>query len=93
MTVLEKIGSPPARLGGAALYDWDYLVQEDRAHRLIYTDPAIFEVEMNSHFRRHLDLSCARKRNSARERLHHPAHGPAAAYHRSRQRGKNPRAL
>ena len=50
MTSLEKIGEPPTRLGGTALYDWDYLVQEDRAHRLIYTDPAIFEVEMTQIF-------------------------------------------
>lgn len=50
MTVLEKIGPPPTRLGGTALYDWDYLVQEDRAHRLIYTDPAIFEAEMTNIF-------------------------------------------
>src|SRR5262249_41610933 len=41
MTALEKIGPSPTRLGGTALYDWDHLVQEDRAHRLIYTDPAI----------------------------------------------------
>ena len=40
MTALEKIGPSPTRLGGTALYDWDHLVQEDRAHRLIYTDPA-----------------------------------------------------
>ena len=40
MTALEKINAPPTRLGGTALYDWDHLVQEDRAHRLIYTDPA-----------------------------------------------------
>ena len=46
MTALEKIGAPPNRLGDTALYDWEYLVQEDRAHRLIYTDPAIFEAEM-----------------------------------------------
>ena len=50
MTSLEKIGEPPTRLGGAGLYDWDYLVQEDRAHRLIYTDPAIFEAEMTQIF-------------------------------------------
>ena len=50
MTALEKIGSPPTRLGGTALYDWEYLVQEDRAHRLIYTDPAIFEAEMTNIF-------------------------------------------
>jgi phenylpropionate dioxygenase-like ring-hydroxylating dioxygenase large terminal subunit len=32
------------------LYDWDELVQEDRAHRLIYTDPAIFTAEMTRIF-------------------------------------------
>ena len=46
MTALEKISGPPTRVSGTALYDWDYLVQEDRAHRLIYTDPAIFDEEM-----------------------------------------------
>src|SRR3984885_15106002 len=50
MTALEKIGAPPIRVGGTALYDWDSLVQEDRAHRLIYTDPAIFEAEMTHIF-------------------------------------------
>ena len=50
MTTLEKIGSAPNRLGATALYDWDYLVQEDRVHRLIYTDPAIFEAEMSNVF-------------------------------------------
>ena len=50
MTALEKISAPPAGVGGTALYDWDYLVQEDKAHRLIYTDPAIFEAEMTHIF-------------------------------------------
>ena len=50
MTALERISAPPTRLGGTALYDWDYLVQEDKAHRLIYTDPAIFEAEMTNIF-------------------------------------------
>src|SRR5512140_2332792 len=50
MTVLEKVGSMLNRLSGAPLYDWDELVQEDRAHRLIYTDPAIFEAEMTHIF-------------------------------------------
>ena len=59
MTALEKIGSPPTRLGGTALYDWDYLVQEDRAHRLIYTDPADFRSRDDAYFRRHLDVSRA----------------------------------
>ena len=75
MTALEKINAPPTRLGGTALYDWDYLVQEDRAHRLIYTDPAIFEAEMTQYLRRHLDLSGPRKRNPERQRFHHPTLG------------------
>src|ERR1700722_4098282 len=50
MTALEKINAPPTRVGGTALYDWDHLVQEDRAHRLIYTDPAIFETELTNIF-------------------------------------------
>ena len=50
MTALEKIGPTPERLGGTALYDWDHLVEEDRVHRLIYTDPAIFEAEMTHIF-------------------------------------------
>src|SRR3984885_6204084 len=50
MTALERISAPPAGVGGTALYDWDYLVQEDKAHRLIYTDPAIFEAEMTHIF-------------------------------------------
>jgi len=50
MTTLEKIGSAPSRLGATALYDWDHLVQEERVHRLIYTDPAIFEAEMTHVF-------------------------------------------
>jgi hypothetical protein len=31
-------------------YDWDWLVQEDRVHRLLYTDPAIFRDEMTRIF-------------------------------------------
>jgi phenylpropionate dioxygenase-like ring-hydroxylating dioxygenase large terminal subunit len=34
------------RLPNMPAYDWDDLVQEERAHRLIYTDPAIFNAEM-----------------------------------------------
>jgi phenylpropionate dioxygenase-like ring-hydroxylating dioxygenase large terminal subunit len=50
MNVSEKIGGTPPRLQGTALYDWDELVQEDRVHRLVYTDPAIFEAEMTHVF-------------------------------------------
>src|ERR1700693_4873864 len=35
-------------LGAADLDDWDELVQEDRVHRLIYTDPAIFGAELTN---------------------------------------------
>jgi phenylpropionate dioxygenase-like ring-hydroxylating dioxygenase large terminal subunit len=31
-------------------YDWDWLVQEDRVHRLLYTDPDIFRDEMTKIF-------------------------------------------
>jgi phenylpropionate dioxygenase-like ring-hydroxylating dioxygenase large terminal subunit len=50
MTILERIGSSPSRIDAARLYDWDELVQEDRVHRLIYTDPAIFAAEMTHIF-------------------------------------------
>jgi phenylpropionate dioxygenase-like ring-hydroxylating dioxygenase large terminal subunit len=37
MSKLEALPGP---------YDWDALVQEDRVHRLLYTDPGIFREEM-----------------------------------------------
>ena len=42
--MLEKL--PNARFEAVPHYDWDELVQEDRVHRLIYTDPNIFAREM-----------------------------------------------
>src|SRR5437588_483782 len=49
--MLEKLGTSSPRSERAAdLYDWDELVQEDRIHRLIYTDPAIFQAEMTNIF-------------------------------------------
>jgi phenylpropionate dioxygenase-like ring-hydroxylating dioxygenase large terminal subunit len=50
MTKLEKISSSQSRPNAAALYDWDELIQVDRVHRLIYTDPAIFTAEMTHIF-------------------------------------------
>ena len=44
MTIQDRI-APIANL-----YDWDQLVEEERAHRLIYTDPAIFQHEMTHIF-------------------------------------------
>src|SRR5262245_50347355 len=49
MTILQRV-SLPGRIDSTALYDWDELVQEDRVHRLIYTDPAIFAAEMTNIF-------------------------------------------
>src|SRR5581483_7702063 len=49
MTSLERV-RPPSRISNAPLYDWDELVHEDRVHRLIYTDPAVFEAEMTRIF-------------------------------------------
>ena len=42
--------NPSRSESSADLYDWDELVQEDRVHRLIYTDPAIFALEMTHIF-------------------------------------------
>ena len=49
MTIIERM-QPMARLRNEPLYDWDHLVQEDRVHRLIYTDPAVFDAEMRHIF-------------------------------------------
>ena len=47
--MLEKVNT--GRLAGASEhYDFDELVQEDRVHRLIYTDQAIFRAEMTQVF-------------------------------------------
>ena len=83
MTALEKIGSPPTRLDGTALYDWDYLVQEDRAHRLIYTDPAIFEAEMTHIFGGTWTYLAHESEIPQTKRLYHAAHGAASAHHRA----------
>src|SRR5260370_12338138 len=49
--MLEKLNRTPSRVESAAApYDWEELVQEDRVHRLIYTDPAIFAAEMTNIF-------------------------------------------
>src|SRR3954449_4050240 len=49
--MLERLNASPTRFEGATdRYDWDQLVQEDRVHRLIYTDPAIFRAEMTRIF-------------------------------------------
>src|ERR1700732_718104 len=49
--MLERLNAPPARAESIAeRYDWDGLVQEDRVHRLIYTDPTIFQLEMTHIF-------------------------------------------
>ena len=37
-------------LSAAALYDFDDLIHEDKVHRLIYTDEAIFREEMRKIF-------------------------------------------
>jgi phenylpropionate dioxygenase-like ring-hydroxylating dioxygenase large terminal subunit len=39
---MNRFYSPDNRSG----YDWDELVRESRVHRSLYTDPAIFELEM-----------------------------------------------
>ena len=46
---LERVKAPAHR-HNTPLYDWDELVQADRVHRLIYTDPAVFDIEMTHIF-------------------------------------------
>lgn len=48
MSKLETVTRPPKRAGPAPEYD--ALVEDDRVHRLIYTDPAIFDEEMTKIF-------------------------------------------
>ena len=49
MTSLDRIRRPE-RVNSAPVYDWDDLVKEDRVHRLLYTDPAVFDAEMTHIF-------------------------------------------
>jgi phenylpropionate dioxygenase-like ring-hydroxylating dioxygenase large terminal subunit len=48
MTALDSVRTSSLR--NAPLYDWDELAQDDRVHRLLYTDPAIFDAEMTHIF-------------------------------------------
>jgi len=51
MTKLEHPAAPPGTLNGPEpRHNLDALVQEDRVHRLIYTDPGIFAEEMTKVF-------------------------------------------
>jgi phenylpropionate dioxygenase-like ring-hydroxylating dioxygenase large terminal subunit len=50
MTTIERTQRHTGLRNTAPLYDWDELVQEDRVHRLIYADPAVFEAEMRHIF-------------------------------------------
>jgi phenylpropionate dioxygenase-like ring-hydroxylating dioxygenase large terminal subunit len=46
--MLEKVPAP--RLAMPPAYDWDELVQAERVHRTLYTDPNIFALEMTHIF-------------------------------------------
>ena len=79
--MLEKINVAPSRLANASdLYDWDELVQEDRVHRLIYTDPAIFQAEMTQIFGAVWVYLGAREPDPQERRFHHHAARPAAGH-------------
>ena len=49
--------------------DLSHFVQPGRVHRQIYTDPAIFELELRAHLRRRLDLCRTRKPSEGTRRL------------------------
>ena len=82
-----------ARIESADLYDWDELVQEDRVHRLIYTDPAIFQAEMTNIFGAVWVYLGAREPDPEERRLHHRAAGPAADHPAARFERQDPRAV
>ena len=51
MVMLRNSSEPLAIAPDAGpSYDWNQLVQDDRVHRLIYTDEAIFRSEMTRIF-------------------------------------------
>lgn len=50
MSNIERTRAPLRPYGREPLYDWDELIQEDRVHRLIYADPAVFDAEMRHIF-------------------------------------------
>ena len=50
MTTIDRMQDRHRKKNAAAMFDWDELVQEDRVNRLIYTDPAIFDAEMQHVF-------------------------------------------
>ena len=49
-TYRMKQTKPARNRQDPATQRWDYLVQQDRIHRSVYTDPAIFELEMTKIF-------------------------------------------
>ncbi len=93
--MLEKLNGSPGRIESAAdLYDWDELVQEDRVHRLIYTDPAIFEAEMTQHLRRGLGLSRPREPDPQATNDYITTQArPAADHPAARLQRQDPRAV
>ena len=74
-------------------HDLDELVQEDRVHRLLYTDPAIFARRDDAGLRRHLGLSRPREPDPAERRLRHRPARPAPADRAARQPRHDPRAV
>ena len=47
---IQRSPLPPHPAGGFGAHDFDSLVREDRVHRSLYTDPAIFDLEMTRIF-------------------------------------------
>jgi phenylpropionate dioxygenase-like ring-hydroxylating dioxygenase large terminal subunit len=48
---MDNPQTPPGAFSNRALpHDWDALIQEDRVHRILYTDPEIFDAEMSAVF-------------------------------------------
>jgi IS5 family transposase len=77
-SIVAATHRPPRREAGMGTLHWDELVQEDRVHRLIYTDPAIFAAEMTHIFGAVWVYLGAREPDPEERRLHHHAARAAA---------------
>ncbi len=88
MTLLER-----PSLTSQPQYDWDALVDEERAHRLLYVDPEIFRLEMTHIFGGTWTYIAHESEIAQRERFHHAPARHAARHRGARRRGQSSRAV
>ena len=90
-TDVGRPATPPSG-GAAAPARFDELIQSDRVHGSLYTDPAIFDERARAHLVPHVGLRRPRERGARAERLRAQVDRPAAGDHEPRQAGRDPPA-